>query len=127
MKEKIIKWFKTHKPISWKDSLIILLLIHLFRDKFFFLWLFLWGFVTYPNKINYTPIFEKAGTKIGDAYTKAMTKIFESGLNLGDSLYPHNLWMGNLIFYVIAIISVFLLIMIIFWIINQCMYDKKIK
>ena len=77
MYKKMIKWFKTHKPSDWRYVIIIFLLFQIFQRDIMWFMILSMGFVSYPNEIDYVPIFERAGDKIATAYTTAMTKLYE--------------------------------------------------
>ena len=83
---KLIEWLKTHKPLDFRYIIIICLLLKIFYRDLIWFTMLLVGFTSYPSKIDYIPIFEKAGNKIASAYTSAMTKLYEAGFNLGESL-----------------------------------------
>jgi len=126
----MIKWIKTHKPLNWKAIMIFFLLFQLLKDfikGFMWFQMFLLGFITYPNEIDYVPILEKAGDRIGTAYTSAMTRVYENGFNLAGLLYPHNFWIGNTVIYGSMILIIILMVCVFVWTAHSIMYKKKKK
>lgn len=126
-KQKIINWFKYHKPVDWKWMIIIILLIELFKARVALFFMFILGFVTYPHEIDYKPIFQRAGDRIGEVYNAAMIKLYEAGINLGSQLHPHNVWLGMLINYGIVAIMITLIFCLLVYIVNVIVYKKGKK
>ncbi|KKN12919.1 hypothetical protein LCGC14_1011540 [marine sediment metagenome] len=125
MIKKIIAWMKNNKPLDWTWIIIIVLSIKvLHRELVWFLMMFT-GLVSYPKKIDYIPIMEKAGERIGDAYTTGMIKIYEAGFNLGGSLHPYNIIIAKIISYGITALLIFLICYILFLMIHIFIYKRR--
>jgi len=127
MYKKMIKWFKTHKPSDWRYVIIIFLLFQIFQRDIMWFMILSMGFVSYPNEIDYVPIFERAGDKIATAYTTAMTKLYEIGFNLAESFYPHNIWIVKIVSYGLKVIIITLVVCVLVWLVNSIMYERDKK
>ena len=123
----ITNWLKNHKPIDFKWMIIFVLIYMLIKRTLALLILVLVGVATYPTNIDYKPIFEKAGNTIGAAYETAMTGLYESGLRIGESLYPNNLLICKLINYSITLILFVAIVCSVVYVINVIMYQKGVK
>jgi len=123
----ITNWLKTHKPIDWKWIAIFILFFELVKKKLVWLILVFAGIASYPNQIDYKPIMAKAGDTIGIAYETAMTKLYEIGLRIGESLYPNNILVCKLINYSMMLVLVSIIFLMVIYIINVIMYNKKQK
>jgi len=123
----ITNWLKTHKPIDWKWILIFVLIFQSIKRTLVWIFIVLTGVATYPSQIDYKPIFERAGGNIGNAYETALNRLYESGLRIGESLYPNNMLVCKLINYSMMLVLVSIIFLMVIHIINIIMYNKKQK
>lgn len=126
---ELTNWLKNHKPIDFDFKwFIIFILIFMLIKRTLILLIFVFnGIAAYPTKIDYKPIFEKAGNTIGAAYETAMTGLYESGFRIGELLYPHNLLICKLISYSIILILFVVIVWFVVYFINTIMYKKGVK
>jgi len=125
--ERIKKWFICHKPLNFEFIVIIILLLALFRKFFLFSLFFIIGIISYPNKVDYVPIFEKAGERIGEIYANLMSTLYERGYHLGGVIDPYNVAFTTVLLWILKLAMIGFCIWLIVWAINTYVYSGSFK
>ena len=100
IKQKIIDSWK--KPVDWRDIVISLFLISMFKRQTAYLAALVGGIISGSSQIDYLLIFERAAATISNAYNIGFIKLFEAGQALGRLTEPYNLILGQVLFCVIV-------------------------